>query len=145
MRLSPLQVLVIIVILAGVCYGTYSATMDILPDVTGTIVGNTTSNANNTTNTTNSTNITNQTLGTVYIQPDDDSSNMSIIITTSTKIYKESNGEEVESSIDELQTGAQVDVYTIGKSTNTIPPQIKSEKIVIKEPTESFFSRLTSR
>ncbi len=133
MRLSALQIFIILVILAGICYGTYSATMDLLPDETGTVVGNTTNN---------NTNATNQTIGTVYLESED--SNMSIIITNSTQIYKESGGNEVEASMDDLQTGAQLDVYTIGKSTNTIPPQITAEKIVVKEPQESWFSRLTS-
>ncbi|MCD7781783.1 MAG: hypothetical protein LUG89_03685 [Methanosphaera sp.] len=120
MKLNILQQIVIVVILVGICYGTYSATIDQLPDESGTIIGNTTTN-----------NSTDGSIGTVYLQTDD--ANMSIIITNSTKIYKESNGKEVNSSMEALTKGSKIDVYTIGKPTDTIPQQITSEKIVIRE------------
>ena len=46
MQLSPLQTLVLLVVLFGVVIGTYNATMDQLPDLTGTVIGNTTNNDN---------------------------------------------------------------------------------------------------
>lgn len=123
MKLSPLQTVVFIVILAGIAYGAYSATVDQLPDLSGTVVGNTTV-----------TNGTNQTIGTVYLYDDtNNTSNMSVIITNQTKIYKEDkNGKQVAVNMSSITKGSKIDVYTIGDATNTIPPQITSEKIIIK-------------
>ncbi|OED29696.1 hypothetical protein [Methanosphaera sp. WGK6] len=125
MKLSPLQALVLIVVLVGIVYGTYSATMDQLPDLTGTVVGNTTNVANS----------TNQTIGTIYIHDETNStSNMSVIITKNTKIYKESkDSKQVECKMNQLVRGSKVEVYTLGDPTNTIPPQVTAEKIVIKK------------
>ena len=50
MKLTPLQMVVILVILAGIAYGTYWATVDQMPDITGVVVGNTTSSSNITNN-----------------------------------------------------------------------------------------------
>lgn len=125
MKLSPLQMLVLIVILIGVAYGTYSATMDQLPDLSGTVVGNTTS----------VTNTSNQTIvGSVYIHDENNNtSNMSVVITNNTKIYKETkDNKQVECKMDNITNGCKIDVYTIGDATNTIPPQITAERIVIK-------------
>lgn len=125
MKLSPLQMLVLIVILIGVAYGTYSATMDQLPDLSGTVVGNTTSVADT----------ANQTiLGSVYIHDENNNtSNMSVVITNNTKIYKETkDNKQVECKMDNITNGCKIDVYTIGDATNTIPPQITAERIVIK-------------
>ncbi len=124
MKLSPLQAFAIIVILIGIVYGAYSATMDQLPDLSGTVVGNTTSSANT----------TNQTIGTVYIDNSDkNTENISIIITKNTKIYKEGkDNNKVKSSMKQITNGCTIDVYTIGDYTNTIPPQITAEEIVIK-------------
>lgn len=123
MKLSPLQTVVFIVILAGIAYGAYSATVDQLPDLSGTVVGNTTV-----------TNGTNQTIGTVYLYDDtNNTSNMSVIITNHTKIYKEDkDGKQVAVNMSSITKGSKIDVYTIGDATNTIPPQITSEKIIIK-------------
>lgn len=123
MKLSPLQSLVLIVILVGVVYGAYSATMDQLPNFSGTVVGNTTESNN-----------TNQTIGTIYVYDESNSTtNMSVIITNHTKIYKETkDGNQVAVNMSDISSGSKVDVYTIGDATNTIPPQITSEKIVIK-------------
>jgi hypothetical protein len=124
MKLTPLQMIVMIVILAGIVYGTYSATMDQLPDITGSVLGNTTSG----------TNITNNTIGTVYVQDDSQTTNTLIIITTQTKIYKESNdNQQVETDMRDLTQGCRVEIHTIGDATNTIPPQIVAERIVIKK------------
>ncbi|WP_455645732.1 hypothetical protein [Methanosphaera sp.] len=125
MKLSPLQALVLIVVLVGIVYGTYAATMDQLPDLTGTVVGNTTNIANS----------TNQTIGTIYIHDETNStSNMSVIITKNTKIYKENkDSKQVECKMNQLVRGSKVEVYTIGDPTNTIPPQVTAEKIVIKK------------
>lgn len=125
MKLSPLQAFAIIVVLIGVMYGTYSATMDQLPDLTGTVVGNTTGTSNS----------ANQTaIGTVYIHDEtNNTSNMSVIITKNTKIYQETkDNKQVETNMSHLTNGCKIDVYTIGDATNTIPPQITAEKIVIK-------------
>ncbi|MDD6285938.1 MAG: hypothetical protein ACI4VJ_00785 [Methanosphaera sp.] len=125
MKLSPLQMLVLIVILIGVAYGTYSATMDQLPDLSGTVVGNTTSVADT----------ANQTIvGSVYIHDENNNtSNMSVVITNNTKIYKETkDNKQVECKMDNITNGCKIDVYTIGDATNTIPPQITAERIVIK-------------
>ena len=103
MKLSPLQTIVFIVILAGIAYGAYSATIDQLPDVSGTVVGNTTVN-----------NSTNPTIGTVYLYDDtNNSSNTSV-------------------NMSSIKNGCKIDVYTVGDPTNTIPPQVISERIVIK-------------
>lgn len=125
MKLSPLQTFIIIVILIGVMYGTYSATMDQLPDLTGTVVGNTTGTPNSANQTT---------IGTVYIHDEtNNTSNMSVIITKNTKIYQETkDNKQVETNMTHLTNGCKIDVYTIGDATNTIPPQITAEKIVIK-------------
>ena len=125
MKLSPLQMLVLIVVLIGVAYGTYSATMDQLPDLSGTVVGNTTSVADT----------ANQTIvGSVYIHDENNNtSNMSVVITNNTKIYKETkDNKQVECKMDNITNGCKIDVYTIGDATNTIPPQITAERIVIK-------------
>ena len=75
MKLTPLQMVVILVILAGIAYGTYWATVDQMPDITGVVVGNTTS----------SSNITNNSIGTVYVQDETNTTNTSVIITKNTK------------------------------------------------------------
>lgn len=125
MQLSPLQMIIILVILAGFVIGTYSATMDQLPDLTGTVVGNTTNNANN----------TNNTIGTFYL--DDDSNNeynISIIVKDNTKIFKETeDNKQVKTDFGTIKNGRKIDVYTVGDRTNTIPPQITAEKIVLKK------------
>lgn len=122
MKLTPLQMIVMIVILAGIVYGTYSATVDQLPDITGTIVGNTTNNNNQ-----------NQTIGTVYVQ-DDTNTNTSVIIKKTTKIYKEmSDNSQVQTNMRDLKKGSKIEVHTIGEATNTIPPQITAEKIIVKK------------
>ncbi len=122
MKLTPLQMIVMIVILAGIVYGTYSATVDQLPDITGTVVGNTTNNNNQ-----------NQTIGTVYVQ-DDTNTNTSVIIKKTTKIYKEmSDNSQVQTNMRDLKKGSKIEVHTIGEATNTIPPQITAEKIIVKK------------
>ena len=122
MKLTPLQMIVMIVILAGIVYGTYSATVDQLPDITGTIVGNTTNNNNQ-----------NQTIGTVYVQ-DDTNTNTSVIIKITTKIYNEmSDNSQVHTNMRDLKKGSKIEVHTIGEATNTIPPQITAEKIIVKK------------
>ena len=114
--------IVMIVILAGIVYGTYSATVDQLPDITGTVVGNTTNNNNQ-----------NQTIGTVYVQ-DDTNTNTSVIIKKTTKIYKEmSDNSQVQTNMRDLKKGSKIEVHTIGEATNTIPPQITAEKIIVKK------------
>lgn len=94
MKLSPLQTIVFIVILAGIAYGAYSATMNQLPDVSGTVVGNTTVN-----------NSTNPTIGTVYLYDDtNNSSNTSVIIRKNTKIYKEDkNGKQTSVNMSSIK------------------------------------------
>ena len=120
MKVSPLKAIVIIIILAGVVYGTYSATVNQLPDLSGNIVGNTTAIANS----------TNQSIGTIYIDDqNNESSNISVVITKNTKIYKEVDNQKVNASLRDLKTGSRVEVYTIGKYSNTIPPQITAEEI----------------
>lgn len=127
MKLNPLQMLVILVILAGIVYGTYSATMDQMPDITGVIVGNTTNNSN----------LTNNSIGTVYVQDANGGTNTSVIITTQTKIYREnSENQQVETNMRDLKKGNTIEVHTIGDATNTIPPQIVAEMIVIKRPSK---------
>lgn len=124
MKLTPIQTIVLLVILAGVVYGTYSATMDQLPNISGIVVGNTT----------NSANITNQTIGTVYITDETNTTNTSIIIKNNTQIYKLSkDNKEVKTDISQLKKGSKIDVYTVGDPTNTIPPQMTASKIVIKQ------------
>ena len=124
MKLTPLQTIVLLVILAGVTYGTYSATMAQLPNLTGTVVGNTTNNAN----------LTNQTIGTVYITDDTNTTNTSLIIKNNTQIYKLSkDNKEVKTDMGQLKKGSKIDVYTEGDPTDTIPPQITTKKIVIKQ------------
>nr|WP_295165078.1 hypothetical protein [uncultured Methanosphaera sp.] len=89
MKVSPLKAIVIIIILAGVVYGTYSATVNQLPDLSGNIVGNTTAIANS----------TNQSIGTIYIDDqNNESSNISVVITKNTKIYKEVDNQKVNAS-----------------------------------------------
>lgn len=124
MKVSPLKALIILIILAGVVCGTYTATVEQLPDLSGKIVGNTTSISN----------ATNQTIGTVYIdKQDNQTSNISVIITKNTKIYKENkDNQRSKATMRDLRTGSEVDVYTIGDYTNTIPPQITAEEVVIK-------------
>ena len=123
MKVSPLKAIVIIIILAGVVYGTYSATVNQLPDLSGNIVGNTTAIANS----------TNQSIGTIYIDDqNNESSNISVVITKNTKIYKEVDNQKVNVSLRDLKTGSRVEVYTIGKYSNTIPPHITAEEIDIK-------------
>ena len=123
MKLTPLQTIVLLVILAGVTYGTYSATVAQLPNLTGTVVGNTTNDAN----------ATNQTVGTIYITDDTNKTNTSLIIKNNTEIYKLSkDNKEVKPDLNQLKKGSKVEVYTEGDPTNTIPPQITAKKIVIK-------------
>lgn len=127
MKLTPLQMLAILVILAGIAYGTYSATVDQLPDITGVVMGNTTS----------SSNITNNSIGTIYVQDETNTTNTSVIITKNTKIYREnSENQQVETNMHDLKKGSKIEVNTIGDPTNTIPPQIVAEKIVIKRPSK---------
>lgn len=122
MKLTPIQMIVMVVILAGIVYGTYSATMAQLPDVTGTVVGNTSSH-----------NHTNMIRGTIYVE-DNSQNNISIIITNSTKIYKESSNDKLsEVKMNQLTKNSKVEVHTVGDATNTIPPQIVAEKIIIKK------------
>ncbi len=123
MKLTPLEMLVVIVVLAGIVYGTYSATVNQLPDITGVVMGNTTNNSN----------LTNNSIGTVYVQDDTNTTNTSVIITTKTKIYKENkDNQQVESSIRDLKKDSKIEVHTIGDATDTIPPQIVAERIIIK-------------
>lgn len=124
MKLTPLQMIALLVVLAGITYGTYVATMDQLPDITGTVMGNTTGGSN----------LTNHTIGTVYIEDESNSTNISIIIKSNTKIYREtSDNSQVESNMNDLKKGCKIEVFTIGDATNTIPPQIVSERIIIKK------------
>lgn len=124
MKLTPLQTIVLLVILAGVIFGTYSATVAQLPNLTGTVVGNTTNNANT----------TNQTIGTIYLADDSNKTNTSLIIKNNTEIYKLSkDNKEVKTDLSQLKNGSKIDVYTEGDPTNTIPPQITTKKIVIKQ------------
>ena len=124
MKLTPLQMVVILVILAGIAYGTYWATVDQMPDITGVVVGNTTS----------SSNITNNSIGTVYVQDETNTTNTSVIITKNTKIYRESSdNKQLESNMRDLKKGSKIEVHTIGAATNTIPPQIVAERILIKK------------
>ena len=123
MKLTPLEMLVVIVVLAGIVYGTYFATVNQLPDITGVVMGNTTNNSN----------LTNNSIGTVYVQDDTNTTNTSVIITTKTKIYKENkDNQQVESSIRDLKKDSKIEVHTIGDATDTIPPQIVAERIIIK-------------
>lgn len=122
MKLTPLQMIVMIVILAGIAYGTYSATMAQLPDITGTVVGNTSSH-----------NQTNMIRGTIYVE-DESHNNVSIIITNETKIYREEKNDELSNAkINHLTKNSKVEIHTVGEATNTIPPQIVAEKIIIKK------------
>ena len=122
MKLTPLQMIVMLVILAGIAYGTYSATMAQLPDITGTVVGKTSSH-----------NQTDSIRGTIYVE-DDSHNNISVIITNTTKIYKESNDDKLlEAKMNQLKKNSKIEVHTIGDPTNTIPPQIVAEKIIIKK------------
>ncbi len=125
MELSPLQMIIILIILAGFVIGTYSATMDQLPDLSGTVIGNTTNNANN----------TNATVGTFYLDDKNNNDyNISIIVREDTKIFKETeDNKQVPTNFTTIKNGKQIDVYTIGDPTNTIPPQITAEKIVLKK------------
>ena len=127
MKLTPLQTIALLVILAGVVYGTYSATVDQLPDLTGTVMGNTTNNAN----------ITNDTIGNIYITDEKNESNTLIIVKNSTQIFKQTKDDQlVKAGIEQLKNGSKVEVYTIGKATNPLPPQIVAEKIVVKKATK---------
>lgn len=122
MKLTPLQMIVMIVILAGIVYGTYSATMAQLPDITGTVVGNTSSH-----------NQTNMIRGTIYVE-DDSHNNISIIITNETKIYREGKDDKLSNGkMNHLTKNSKVEIHTVGEATNTIPPQIVAEKIIIKK------------
>lgn len=122
MKLTPLQTIIFIVILAGITWGTYCATIDQLPDLTGVVVGNTTNPPG-----------TNQ-IGTVYISDKDNAKNTSVIITNNTKIYRETkDNKQIETDMKLLRKGSKVEIYTIGEATNTIPPQIEAEKIIIKQ------------
>ncbi len=125
MQLSPLQMIIILVILAGFVIGTYSATMDQLPDLTGTVVGNTTNHANN----------TNNTIGTFYLHDENNNQyNTSIIVKNNTKIFKETeDNKQVRTDFGSIKNGGKIDVYTVGDPTNTIPPQVIAEKIVLKK------------
>lgn len=123
MKLTPLEMIVLFVVLAGIVYGTYSATMDQLPDITGTVMGSTT----------DSSDIANDSIGTAYVQGDSNG-NISVVIVRDTKIYVENaDNKEVETNINQLKKGCKVEVHTIGDATDTIPPQIVAEKIVIKK------------
>ena len=123
MKLTPLQTIVLLVILAGVVFGTYSATVAQLPNLTGTVVGNTTNDAN----------ATNQTVGTIYITDDSNKTNTSLIIKNNTQIYKLSkDNKEVKTDLSQLKKGSKIEVYTEGDPTNTIPPQVTTKKIVIR-------------
>lgn len=123
MKLTPLQTIVLLVILAGVTYGTYSATVAQLPNLTGTVVGNTTNDAN----------ATNQTVGTIYMTDDSNKTNTSLIIKNNTQIYKLSkDNKEVKTDLSQLKKGSKIEVYTEGDPTNTIPPQVTTKKIVIR-------------
>lgn len=123
MKLTPLQTIVLLVILAGVVFGTYSATVAQLPNLTGTVVGNTTNDAN----------ATNQTVGTIYITDDTNKTNTSLIIKNNTQIYKLSkDNKEVKTDMSQLKKGSKIEVYTEGDPTNTIPPQVTTKKIVIR-------------
>ena len=123
MKLTPLQTIIFIVIFAGITWGTYCATMDQLPNLTGVVVGDTN----------NPSTISNQTIGTVYIS-EDKAQNTSVVITNNTKIYRETkDNKQIETDMKLLKKGSKVEVYTIGKPTNTIPPQIEAEKIIIKQ------------
>ncbi len=127
MKLTPLEMVVILVILAGIVYGTYSATVDQLPDITGVVMGNTTT----------SSNITNNSIGTIYVQDESNTTNTSVIITKQTKIYKEnSENQQLEANMRDLKKNSKVEVHTIGDPTNTIPPQIVAERIIIKRPSK---------
>ena len=125
MKLSPLQMIILLVILAGFVIGTYFATVDQLPNLSGKVIGNTTSTPN----------ATNQTIATFYIHDEsNNTSNMLIIVKNTTKIYKETNdNKQVETNITSINNGCMIDVYTVGDSTDTIPPQITAEKIVVKK------------
>ena len=126
MKLTPLQMIVLFVVLAGIVYGTYSATMDQLPDITGTVMGSTAGGSDD-------NNVTNNSIGTVYVQ-DESSSNISVIITRNTKIYTENQeNKQVEANMKDLKKGGRIEVHTIGDATDTIPPQIVSERIIIKK------------
>lgn len=125
MKLSPLQMIIILVVLAGFVIGTYYATMDQLPDISDVkVIGNTTG----------SPTLTNNTLGTFYITDETNkTSNMSIIVRNNTKIFVENkDNKQIEANISAIKTGSRIDVYTVGDPTNTIPPQIRAEKIVVK-------------
>ncbi len=125
MKLTPLQMIIMLVILAGIVYGTYSATMDQLPDITGTVLGNTTTESN----------LTNNSIGTVYVEDDANTLNISVIITKDTIIYKEtSDNKQLKSDMKQLRKGSKIEVHTIGDTSNTIPPQVVAEKIIIKKP-----------
>lgn len=121
MKLTPLQMIVMLVILAGIAYGTYSATMAQLPDITGTVVGNT-----------SSTNQSNHIRGTIYVE-DDSQQNISVIITNTTKIYQEQKDKVSDAKMNQLTKNSKIEVHTIGEATDTIPPQIVAEKIIIKK------------
>lgn len=126
MKLTPLQTIILLVVLAGFVIGTYSATMDLLPDISDAhVIGNTTG----------SPNLTNHTIGTIYVKDDtNQTSDKSIIVKDNTKIFIENNeNNQIEANITSIKTGSKIDIYTIGDPTNTIPPQITAEKIVVKK------------
>jgi len=125
MKLSPIQMIILLVVLAGFVIGTYFATVDQLPNLSGKVIGNTTSTPN----------ATNQTIATFYIADEsNNTSNTLILVKNSTKIYKETkDNNEVETNITAINNGCKIDVYTVGDSSNTIPPQITAEKIVVKK------------
>ncbi|MDO5851049.1 MAG: hypothetical protein Q4Q23_01020 [Methanobacteriaceae archaeon] len=119
-----LKLIIIIFILLGIVIGTYTAIIDQLPDVTGKVTG-----------TTNIT--TNQTLGTVCIdgkfQKSSENLTISLIVTKTTKIYKEkTDGSLEEVTVDDITTGDDLEVDIEGKPTDTLPPQVISTKITIK-------------
>lgn len=125
MKLTPLQTIILLVVLAGFIIGTYSATMDLLPDISDArVIGNTTDTPT----------LTNHTLGTIYVKDDtNQTSNKSIIVKEDTKIFVENNeNKQIETNITSIKTGSKIDIYTIGDPTNTIPPQYTAEKIVVK-------------
>lgn len=126
MKLTPLQTIILIVVLAGFVIGTYSATMDLLPDISDARVVGTT---------TGSPTLKNHTISTLYVKDDtNQTSDKSIIVKEDTKIFIEnSDNKQVETNITAIKNGTKIDVYTIGDPTNTIPPQITAEKIVVKQ------------
>lgn len=125
MQLSPLQMIILIVVLAGFAIGTYTATVDQLPDISDVkVIGGTTT----------SPSLKNNTVGSFYITDgNNQTSNVSIIVKNNTKIFKENkDNKQIETNISSIKSGTRIDVYTEGDPTNTLPPQHTASKIVIK-------------